>query len=190
MTLLTAQHIVVIQHKDKVIFLDTNNCSKSCLGRIYPKLSRLDNWIKLLLRLPSFGEQRGGMGPFVGVVSFNRAVRAHTIERQKNKDSWLCVKKGTGLLLKPGQYFVGPKAHIYSVFLFITKAFPLMSNGKWKIINFNDNFWAWSFNLENEQISIYVFCIFKLLDFSSERQKTKMMYQFLRGFQCLLWNKP
>ena len=146
MTLLTAQHIVVIQHKDKVIFLDTNNCSKSCLGRIYPKLSRLDNWIKLLLRLPSFGEQRGGMGPFVGVVSFNRAVRAHTIERQKNKDSWLCVKKGTGLLLKPGQYFVGPKAQIYSVFLFITKDFPLMFNGKWKIINSNDNFWAWSFN--------------------------------------------
>ena len=126
MTLLTAQHIVVIQHKDKVIFLDTNNCSKSCLGRIYPKLSRLDNWIKLLLRLPSFGEQRGGMGPFVGVVSFNRAVRAHTIERQKNKDSWLCVKKGTGLLLKPGQYFVGPKAQINSVFLFIPKDFSLM----------------------------------------------------------------
>jgi hypothetical protein len=165
MTLLTAQHIVVIQHKDKVIFLDTNNCLKSCLGRIYPKLSRLDNWIKLLLRLPSFGEQRGGMGPFVGVVSFNRAVRAHTIERQKNKDSWLCVKKGTGLLLKTGQYFAGPKAQINSVILYFQKDFPWMFNGKWKI-------WAWSFTtLENDQISIYVFYIFQLLDFSSEKDK-------------------
>ena len=162
MTLLTAQHIVVIQHKDKVIFLDTNNCSKSCLGRIYPKLSRLDNWIKLLLRLPSFGEQRGGMGPFVGVVSFNRAVRAHTIERQKNKDSWLCVKKGTGLLLKTGQYFVGPKAQINSVILYFQKDFPWMFNGKWKIIN--DNFWAWSFTtLENEQTSIYVSILYLYL---------------------------
>ena len=155
MTLLTAQHIVVIQHKDKVIFLDTNNCSKSCLGRIYPKLSRLDNWIKLLLRLPSFGEQRGGMGPFVGVVSFNRAVRAHTIERQKNKDSWLCVKKGTGLLLKTGQYFVGPKAQTNSVILLLSKRFLECSMGNEKLsLSSNANFWAWSFRtFENEQIS-------------------------------------
>ena len=52
-----------------------------------------------------------------------------------------------------------------------------MFNGKLSISD--DNFVAWSSTtLGNEQISIYVFYIFQLRDFSSERQKTKMMYQF------------
>lgn len=70
------------------------------------------------------------MGPFVGVVSFNRAVRAHTIERQKKQRFLIVCQKGNRSALKTRPILRGPKAQINSVFLFIPKDFPLMFNGK------------------------------------------------------------